>query len=291
MTNREIELFCFGFGFTAARIAADFPEIGVRGTSRTPAGKRTPGGAPLIAFERGRKVENFAERAADVTHILLSIPPDAEGDPVFDTMAEDILRLPKLNWVGYLSTTGVYGNRDGGWVDETSPLAPSGIRGRRRLQAEEAWLGLHNDAGLPVHIFRLPGIYGPSRNQLTSLRSGKARRINKPGQVFSRIHVADLARILVASMRRPDPGSIYNVADDEAAPPQDVVAYAAELLGVTPPPLIDYNEADLTPMARSFYDDSKRVSNAKIKSELGISLMYPTYREGLAALLDAEMSI
>mgnify|MGYP003145757379 FL=1 len=142
-----------------------------------------------------------------------------------------------------------------------------------------------------MHIFRLPGIYGPGRNQLVSLKTGKARRINKPGQVFSRIHVADLAAILVASMNRPNPGAIYNVADDEPAPPQDVVAYAADLLKMAPPPLIDFDAADLTPMARSFYDDSKRISNVKIKSELGISLQYPTYREGLAALLPAEMGI
>lgn len=291
MNNREKHLFCFGLGFTARQIAADHPDLRVSGTSRSPAEKGSRDGFPLHLFRRDAKIEDFADLAQDVSHILLSIPPEAEGDPVFDTMAEDIRRLPKLEWIGYLSTTGVYGNLDGDWVDETSPCNPSGARGLRRLKAEQAWLGLHKTAGLPVHIFRLPGIYGPGRNQLVSLKASKARRINKPGQVFSRIHVADLASILVASMARPNPGSVYNIADDEAAPPEEVVAFAARLLRIAPPPLIDFKAADLTPMARSFYDDSKRVSNAKIKSELGISLLYPTYREGLAALLPAEMGI
>jgi len=159
------------------------------------------------------------------------------------------------------------------------------------MQAEKAWRGLYETRGLPLHIFRLPGIYGPGRNQIVSLKAGKARRIVKPDQVFSRIHVADLAAILVASMKKPNPGAIYNVADDEPAPPQDVVSHAAELLGVAPPPLIDFEAADLSPMARSFYSDSKRVSNSKIKSELGVSLKFPTYREGLAALLPGETCI
>ncbi|MAL79381.1 MAG: NAD(P)-dependent oxidoreductase [Sneathiella sp.] len=291
MNNRGKHLFCFGLGFTGRQIAADHPALRVSGTSRSPAGKATADGLPLYPFQRDAGIDGFADLAADVTHILLSIPPDAEGDPVFDTMVEEILRLPKLEWVGYLSTTGVYGNLDGGWVDETSPCNPSGVRGLRRMRAEQAWRGLYEKSGLPVHIFRLPGIYGPGRNQLVSLKAGKARRINKPGQVFSRIHVADLAAILVASMNRPNSGAVYNVADDEPAPPQDVVAYAADLLKMPPPPLIDFDAADLTPMARSFYDDSKRISNVKIKSELGISLQYPTYREGLAALLPAEMGI
>lgn len=288
MTKR---LFCFGFGFTARQISADYPQWRVMGTSRSPAFDPAPRAPSLFAFRRGQRIESFAEIARNVSHILLSIPPDDAGDPVFDVMAEDILRLPKLEWVGYLSTTGVYGDLDGGWVDEETPYNPSGDRGRRRMRAEQDWRGLYERKGLPVHIFRLPGIYGPGRNQLVSLQSGKARRVVKDGQVFSRIHVADLAAILMASMERPNPGAIYNVADDEPAPPQDVVTYAAELLGMDPPSLIDFDSADLSPMARSFYADSKRVSNAKIKSELGISLKYPTYREGLAALLPARIGI
>jgi nucleoside-diphosphate-sugar epimerase len=223
--------------------------------------------------------------AKDVTHILLSIPPDEKGDPVFDVLAKQIAGLSSLKWLGYLSTTGVYGNKEGDWVDETSPYNPSGLRGERRMEAEQSWMKLYESLDLPVHIFRLPGIYGPGRNQLVSLKKGKARRIVKPGQLFSRIHVQDLASILVASMRQPNPGSIYNVADDEAAPPQDVVTFAAHLLGMEPPPLQQFETADLSPMARSFYADSKRVRNTKIKSELGISLKFPTYREGLTDLL------
>ncbi|MDF2368810.1 SDR family oxidoreductase [Sneathiella sp.] len=284
-------LFCFGFGFTARQIAADFPQLRVMGTGRSPTGEVRDGGIPLFPFHREQPVEDFVDVAGDVTHILLSIPPDGAGDLVYDVMAEDILRLKNLRWIGYLSTTGVYGNLDGGWVDEESPYNPSGERGKRRMRAEQAWRGLFEAKGLPLHIFRLPGIYGPGRNQLVSLKNGKARRIAKSGQVFSRIHVADLAAILMASMEKPDPGAIYNVADDESAPPQDVVAHAAELLGMEPPPQIDFDKADLSPMARSFYSDSKRVSNAKIKSELGVSFKFPTYREGLAALLDGEIGI
>mgnify|MGYP000099897719 CR=1 FL=1 len=287
----ERSLFCFGFGFTARQIAEDFPEVRVMGTGRSPAEGAAEGDIPLYPFRRDQRIENFTDIAAEVTHILLSIPPDAEGDPVFDVMAEDILRLKNLQWIGYLSTTGVYGNLDGGWVDEESPYNPSGERGNRRMRAEQEWRSLYETKGLPLQIFRLPGIYGPGRNQLVSLKNGKARRIAKPGQIFSRIHVADLAAILMASMEKPNPGAIYNVADEEPAPPQDVVAHAAELLGLEPPPLIDFDKADLSPMARSFYSDSKRVSNAKIKSELGISLKFPTYREGLAALLDGKIGI
>ncbi len=288
MTNT---LFCFGLGFTARQIGTDFPHWRVMGTSRSPASGDRNNKVPLVSFRRDQPVEDFAKIAADVTHILLSVPPDEEGDPVFDVMAAEILRLKNLQWVGYLSTTGVYGDLEGGWVDENSPYNPSGERGRRRMRAEQAWRDLHEAKGLPVHIFRLPGIYGPGRTQLVSLKNGKARRIAKPGQVFSRIHVADLAAILVASMEHPNPGAVYNVADDEPAPPQDVVAYAAELLGMEPPPLIDFENAELSPMARSFYSDSKRVSNAKIKTELGISLKFPTYRKGLAALLKGESCI
>jgi nucleoside-diphosphate-sugar epimerase len=280
-----LKLFCFGMGFTARQIAADFPDWKILGTGRSPTGDAATGEIPLYPFRRDCPVANFADMAKDVSHILLSVPPDDLGDPVCDVMAEQIAGLPALKWIGYLSTTGVYGDLQGAWVDEHSPCNPSGVRGRRRMQAEAAWLNLYEKKNLPLHIFRLPGIYGPDRNQLVSLKSGKARRIVKPGQVFSRIHVADLASILMASMRNPNPGQIYNVADDEPAPPEDVVTFAAELLGVPPPSLQDFETAELSPMARSFYADSKRVSNVKIKSELGVSLKYPTYKEGLAALL------
>ncbi|MCF8467760.1 MAG: SDR family oxidoreductase [Sneathiella sp.] len=279
------KLFCFGLGFTARQLASDFPDWEIMGTSRTADDDAATGHIPLYPFRRDCPVPDFANLAQDVSHILLSVPPDDLGDPVFDIMAGEIAKLPALKWIGYLSTTGVYGDLQGDWVNEASPYNPSGLRGQRRMEAELAWRSLYEKKGLPLHIFRLPGIYGPGRNQLVSVKAGKARRIDKPGQIFSRIHVADLAAILMASMKKPDPGAIYNVADDEPAPPADVVAYAAELLGMPPPPLQDFETAELSPMARSFYADSKRVSNTKIKSELGISLRYPTYRQGLTALL------
>jgi nucleoside-diphosphate-sugar epimerase len=205
---------------------------------------------------------------------------------VLDLCGVDLIRQPDLQWLGYLSTTGVYGDRAGGWVDEQSRLNPASERGRRRVAAETGWRRLWQDHGLPVHVFRLAGIYGPGRNMLETVRSGRARRITKPGQVFSRVHVDDICTVLVASMGRPRSGSVYNVCDDLATAPDDVVVHACDLLGVQPPPAVPFEVAELTPMARSFYGESKRVRNDLIKRELGITLAYPTYRDGLAALTD-----
>ncbi len=207
---------------------------------------------------------------------------------MLDRHGEDIAALPGLRWLGYLSTTGVYGDRGGGWVDETARLLPTGERGRRRVAAEQGWLGLWHDSGVPVHIFRLAGIYGPGRSAFDALRAGTAKRIDKPGQVFSRIHVEDLARVLVASIGQPRPGAVYNVCDDDPSPPEAVVAHAATLLGMPQPPLVPFEAAELSPMARSFYDDNKRVSNRLIKTELGVCLLYPDFRVGLAAILADE---
>ncbi|MBL8654941.1 MAG: SDR family oxidoreductase, partial [Alphaproteobacteria bacterium] len=210
------------------------------------------------------------------------------GDPVIDLHGTDLLRLDSVKWIGYLSTTGVYGNRDGDWVDERAALHPSGSRGAARVAAEDAWLALGR-VGHKIHIFRLAGIYGAGRSALDTVRDGKAKRIVKPGQVFSRIHVEDIANVLEASIAKPDPGAIYNVCDDDPAPPQDVIAYACALLGVEAPPEIPYAQAasSMSEMARSFYTDNKRVSNLKIKEALGVKLAYPDYRAGLRALLDA----
>jgi nucleoside-diphosphate-sugar epimerase len=185
-----------------------------------------------------------------------------------------------IAWVGYLSTTGVYGDRQGGWVDEESAREPVSERGRWRVAAEDAWLA----SGLPVHLFRLPGIYGPGRSAFERLREGTAQRVVKPGQIFSRIHVDDIAAALRASIARPAPGRAYNLADDEPAPPQDVVAFAAGLLGVAVPPEVPIEAAGLSPMARSFYAESKRVSNRRMKQELRVTLAYPDYRAGLRAI-------
>jgi nucleoside-diphosphate-sugar epimerase len=223
------------------------------------------------------------------THILVSAGPDVGDDPVLNRCAGALgARGGQFGWIGYLSTTGVYGDRGGDLVDETSPCTPTTERGKWRMAAEQEWLGYWRDTGLPVHIFRLAGIYGPGRGPFAKVRAGTARRIYKAGQVFSRIHVKDIATVLEASIVRPHPGAIYNVCDDEAAPPEDVIAHAAELLGVPVPPMEPFSEAEMSPMARSFYAESKRVSNARIKSELRVKLAYPTYREGLAALLEEE---
>ena len=220
-----------------------------------------------------------------VTHILSSIAPTAQGDPILMAMRDQIAKAPDLEWVGYLSTTAVYGDRGGDWVDEASDLNPASPRGQWRVDAERAWQAVD---GLPLHIFRLAGIYGPGRGPFSKLKSGNLRRIIKPGQVFSRIHVDDIAQVLMASMARPNPGAVYNVCDDEPVPPQDVIGYAAELQGLPMPPEVAFEDADMTPMARSFYSENKRVRNDRIKDELGVKLIYPDYRTGLDALVAAE---
>ena len=288
-TTAPGRFFCFGLGYSARFLAAILAAEGwrVAGTTREDdAG--TSGGFPLEIFTRGQPLATPAATLAGVTHVLVSVPPDQAGDPVRDKHGADLAALPDLRWLGYLSTTGVYGDHGGGWVDERSDLAPTGERGRRRVEAEAGWLDLHRRTGLPVHVFRLAGIYGPGRSALDTVRSGRAQRIDKPGQVFSRIHAVDLAAVLRASIARPHPGAVYNVCDDDPAPPEAVIAYAADLLGVSRPPLVPFAEAALSPMARSFYDDNKRVSNRRIKDELGIRLRYPSYRDGLQALLREE---
>ena len=268
-------LFCFGFGFTAEHLAKILPrdEWRISGTTR-----KSEGLAAMAALDvRGYIFDQLQLIPTSVTHVLASIPPHEAGDPVVMKFADQLAR--PFAWTAYLSTTGVYGDRQGGVVTEESELAPTSDRARRRVLAESQW------QPFKAHIFRLPGIYGPGRNQLDSLRDGTAKRIVKAGQIFSRIHVEDIAGILAASMARPIAGRVYNVADDEPCPPQDVVTYAAALLGVQPPPEVAYEDASLSPMARSFYDDSKRVSNARVKGELGYVLKYPNYRVGLKALL------
>ena len=232
---------------------------------------------------------SLAPALARATHLLVSAAPDADGDPVLNLAAEDIAaQADKFEWAGYLSTTGVYGDHGGDWVDEDTPLAPSTERGRRRVAAETAWRALADDSRLPLHIFRLAGIYGPGRGPFSKVRAGTARRIIKEGQVFCRTHVDDIAQVLMASIARPNPVRAYNVCDDDPAPPQDVIAHAAKLLGLPLPPEIPFEEAHLSPMARSFYAESKKVRNDRIKDELGVRLLYPTYREGLAALLSDQ---
>lgn len=282
-----MEMLVFGHGYSAGFLTPLLTAQGwrVTGTTRGNAARVAAAGAtPLLWPGQEDAVRSDIARA---DAILISAAPDQNGDPVLAAFADDLARA-RPRWLGYLSTTGVYGDAGGGWVDETTPLTPSTARGRARVQAEAAWQDLACAHGLPLHIFRLAGIYGPGRGPFAKLRNGTARRIVKPGQVFSRIHAEDIAQVLLASINAPDPGAIYNLCDDQPAPPQDIIACAAEMLGMPAPPEVDFAGADLGPMARSFYADSKRVRNDRIKRDLGIALRYPDYRSALRAILKAE---
>ncbi|MDA9230839.1 SDR family oxidoreductase [Alphaproteobacteria bacterium] len=282
----------FGFGFCAAALA---PSLKAQGW-RLSATCRTPEKAAQLAAQNIEALiwpdEAAAFSVADldgVTHGLISAPPEAAGDPVLAKAGAALAaRASALQWLGYLSTTGVYGDHGGAWIDEDTPPGRVGERGQKRVDAEAQWAQFGAQYELPIMYFRLAGIYGPGRNQLTSVANHTARRIDKPGQVFSRIHVQDIATILAASIDQPNPGRAYNLCDDEPAPPQDVVAFAAELLGHEPPPLLPFETVSLSPMARSFYGDNKRTSNQRVKDELGVSLRYPNYRDGLTALFNSK---
>ena len=253
------------------------------GTTRSP--EKFPaiqalGVSPLL-FPEG----DLTDALSEATHLLISVSPSENGDPFLAKYGSKLHKhAPNLEWVGYLSTTGVYGDHAGGWVTEETPLTPSSRRGLMRVEAENQWRG----RGLPLHIFRLAGIYGPHRGPFEKIRNGTARRIIKEGQVFSRTHVDDIAQVLLASINSPNAGAAYNVCDDMPAPPQDVLAYAAELLGMALPPEVRFEDAELSPMARSFYGESKRVANERIKNDLGVTLLYPDYKSGLQAVLAAE---
>ncbi|AXI49826.1 MULTISPECIES: SDR family oxidoreductase [unclassified Sulfitobacter] len=279
----EKTLLSIGHGFSARALAARLVPQGWRIVGTT----RSPDKADAIADTGVEPVvwpgADLGALIAQFPNVLVSAGPDSAGDPVLNAVEDAVTRAaPDLRWVGYLSTTGVYGDHDGDWVDEDTPLTPSTKRGRARVTAEARWQAIPD---LPLHIFRLAGIYGPGRGPFAKVRAGTARRIIKPGQVFSRIHVEDIAQALELSLQRPDPGAVYNLCDDDPAPPQDVIAHAAELLGLPVPPAIPFDQADMTPMARSFYAESKKVRNDRIKQALGWAPQFPTYRAGLAALL------
>ncbi|WP_372839845.1 SDR family oxidoreductase [Phaeovulum sp.] len=282
-------LLTIGHGYTAAALTRRLLPQGWRviGTTRGHPENLISAGIEPVLWPG----TPLASALAEATHVLSSVPPGPEGDPVLAAEAKALAEAgPHLEWVGYLSTTGVYGDHGGGWVDETTPLTPGTSRGRARADAEAAWFKLAMRPGLPLHVFRLAGIYGPGRAPFEAIRNGSARRIIKPGQMFSRIHVDDIATVLAASIAQPDPGAVYNVCDDLPSPPEDVITYAAKLLGLPPPPAVPFAEAELGPMARSFYAESKQVRNDWVKTALGVQLAYPTYREGLAAVLKAESS-
>ena len=290
------KLFCFGYGYVAAHLSHTLRNSGedwkVEGTTQDPDKRQRlrNAGITTYLFHEDKPLTDPLYYLGDATHILMSVPPDDYGDPVFDAHAEDILRVAEnVEWIGYLSSTSVYGDRNGEWVDETAEKRPSSKRGTRRVKGEDQWLSLKRKNGLPVHVFRLAGIYGPRRSAIDTLRAGAARRINKPGHAFSRIHVDDIVAVLLASFAKPNPGSVYNVADDDPSQSHEVIEFACQLLGMDPPPLLDYEDLlDLSPMARSFYRDNKRIVNDKIKNELGVKFKYPSFKTGLQACLESE---
>jgi dTDP-4-dehydrorhamnose reductase len=283
-----MRLFCFGCGYTAEALLRRLAPrtITCAGTRRSlPAAAHPLPGLALVAYAGDRPSSEVKRALNDTSHVLVSIPPDLEGDAVLRHYRHDLAELPQLAWVGYLSSVGVYGDCQGAWVDETSPTRPSSERSLRRLEAEQAWLAFGQEVGRRVEVFRLAGIYGPQRSVLDNLRGGSARRIIKSGQIFNRIHVDDIARTLAAAIDTDTGHRIYNVSDDEPAPPQDVVAYAAELLGLAAPPEIPFEQAEMTGMGASFWSESRRVRNDRIRQELAVQLLYPSYREGLRSLL------
>lgn len=280
--------FIFGIGYSAGFIAQRQIAGGAKVTGTVRSRDNAPAlwqqGLTARIFDGTTNDPEITSDLASAAALLVSIPPNESGDPVLAQFGDVLARAKHLRWIGYLSTVGVYGDHAGAWVDEQTPVNPANQRSRQRVEAEQAWLAFGAASNIPVHIFRLAGIYGPGRNQLVQLAEGKARCVIKPDQVFNRIHVTDIARTVEASLERPRHGAIYNVADNEPAPPQDVVAYAAQLCGVDPPPAVAYQDAEFTPMARSFYLENKRVRNELLRSELNVTLEYPTYREGLTAL-------
>jgi nucleoside-diphosphate-sugar epimerase len=283
-------VFFFGMGYsslaTARAIHRDIdPDIPISGTSRTidTAELLADTDYRIHVFDGLSPGTTLSEDLLRATHVVLSIPPDEHGDPAFNLHCETIAAAPNLEWLGYFSTVGVYGDFGGEWVDESAPTRPVNPRSEIRVEVENLWREFAETRGVPLLILRLAGIYGPGRSAFDKLRDGTARRIVKPGQVFNRIHVDDIGRVTQLAARQRL-GGTFNLGDDEPAPPQDLVTYAAKLMGVPPPPDLPFAEADLTPMARSFYSDNKRVSNKAIKSALGIELLYPTYRDGLDAI-------
>lgn len=286
-------LAAIGFGYTAAALAKRLKSAGWRVTGS----KRTAAGADAVrqqldaafVLDDQTPAAQLSPALASATHLLVSAAPGPDGDPLIDRIAQVREHLAQLEWVGYLSTVGVYGNHGGAWVDETTEPQPTSERGRRRLHAEAAWHDFGRRHAIAVQVFRLPGIYGPGRSVFDRLRAGTSRRIIKPGQVFNRMHVDDIAGALEQAVGAPaGTSTTFNLTDDLPGPPQDVIEYAADLMGIEPPPEIAFESADMTPMARSFYGENKRVSNARMKAELGFAPRYPTYREGLAAIWREE---
>ncbi|MGB0542827.1 MAG: SDR family oxidoreductase [Longimicrobiales bacterium] len=288
-------LFVFGYGYSAHAIGRELAAD--TGTSWTITGTRTHeerltellslgvGGVRFDDRELGPRAFTLLRTA---THLLVSVPPDAEGDPVLRHTREMLLRCSDLSWVGYLSTSGVYGDHGGAWVDELTPPRPTVARAARRVAAEDAWQALCTELHVPLQIFRLTGIYGPGRSVVDRLRAGTARRIFEPGHVFNRVHVDDIAGVVTAGMHHLDRTGVFNVADDLPSPAEDPLLFAADLMGLPPPPRVSLSQSGLSSRGRSFYEQSRRIRNERAKKELGWRLRYPTYREGITALLSED---
>lgn len=285
-----MQMLIFGHGYssaaTASAIHALDPAATITGTHRAPDAEAEDG-VRLLGFDGAAPSDALRAALAEATHVLVSIPPGADGDPVLTALGDALKGAPRLGWIGYFSTVGVYGDFGGAWVDESASTEPTNRRSQWRVKAEADWRALAEERDLPLLVLRLAGIYGPGRSGFDKVRDGTARRIVKPGQVFNRIHVEDIGRVTALAAERRL-GGTFNLADGEPAPPQDVVAHAAGLIGVPVPPDQPFETAEMTEMARSFYSDNKRIASRAILEALGISLLYPSYREGLAAILAAE---
>lgn len=284
--------FFFGLGFSSQQSAMamrtnGFASVGGTVREAEKAARLRAIGLDAVVFDGTAPGADVSAALTGATHVVLSIAPDEMGDPVLRHHRADLDAAPALEWLCYYSTVGVYGDFDGDWIDETAPLVPRNMRSDRRVLAEQDWRDYAAGRGVPLCILRLAGIYGPGRSSFDKLRAGTARRVIKPGQVFNRIHVGDIARVTALAAERRLAGT-FNLSDDEPAPPQDVIAHAAGLIGVDVPPDLPFETAEMTPMQRSFYRDNKRVSNRAIKSALGVELLYPTYRDGLAQILESE---
>lgn len=289
---RPGRLFVFGLGYSMTRLARRLRDLGwqVAGTTRDAdrLERLRDEGFEAHAFGPDQPLDPTA--LTGTTHLIQSISPEESGDPAVPALAESLRALPELRWAGYLSTPSVYGDRGGAWIDESADPTPGSPRGWKRLESERAWFAAFQDTGVAVQVFRLAGIYGPGRSALDQLRHGRARRIDKPGQVFNRIHVDDIGSILMASMRRPRAGAVYNVADGHPSSPNDPIEYACQLLGIDPPPLVPFEESGLSPLGREFYAECKRLTVDRIKDELGVTLTYPSYRDGLDAIRAEEQA-
>lgn len=286
-------LFVFGYGYSARRIGDRLRGRGwtLSGTRRNheDLGELEAAGVRAHVFAGDGPSRGVARALRTATHVLLSVPPDEHGDPVLRHHRHDVVATDSLEWIGYLSTTGVYGDRSGDWVDEETVPEPGSVRSRRRLEAERSWAEVAAEAGTTLQIFRLAGIYGPGRSILDRLRAGTARRIVRPGLVFNRVHVDDIAGAVVAGIDCPGATGVFNVADDLPGPPQDVIVFGAELIGVEPPPEVSLEAAGLSEIGRGFFAENKRVAALRLRHTLGYRLEYPTFREGLTAISDLDL--